>query len=518
MNWIEQTIASISPRWAMQRAHSRHVLAHYEAARPSKQRISHNSNASINTSIQASAGSIRAQARDLERNHDIVRGALRVLVNNVVGAAGIGVEPQPRMTNGEVHEDYAAQLRSAWALWQRRPEVTRRYHWGMLQRLTAYTWLRDGEAFGQMLSGPVDYLRHSTSVPFSLEMMEPDFIPLDLTDPERNLRQGIQCNAWGQPVAYHCYKGDPRETYQLATKTIPAERMLHVATIDRLHQYRGMSELSSVITRLEDLKDFEESERIAAKVAASLTAYVKRTEAFTGNDVPKVNGDDDEDKRPHRELEMMPGMIIDTLQVGEEIGMIDTKRPNPNLVAWRAGQLKAVAAGMGASYSSISRDYDGTYSAQRQELVEQWVHYAVLADEFVGMLVQPVWEAFVRAAHLSGVVRCPKEVPLENSDDALYIGQAMPWIDPYKEAVAMEKLVQAGFASEVEAIRKRGQNPRDVMDQTEQWRKDAARRGLRFTSNAASMTGGGALASNDGGSDSGDDSATKNKKDAPAAD
>lgn len=57
--------------------------------------------------------------------------------------------------------------------------------------------------------------------------------------------------------------------------------MLHLATIDRLHQYRGMSELSSVITRLEDLKDFEESERIAAKVAASLTAYVKRNDAYT---------------------------------------------------------------------------------------------------------------------------------------------------------------------------------------------------------------------------------------------
>ncbi|MEG1202440.1 MAG: phage portal protein, partial [Comamonas sp.] len=245
--------------------------------------------------------------------------------------------------------------------------------------------------------------------------------------------------------------------------------------------------------------------------------YVKRNEAFNGNGTPKVNNGDDEGERPQRELEMMPGMIIDTLEVGEEIGMIDTKRPNPNLVAWRAGQLKAVAAGMGASYSSISRDYDGTYSAQRQELVEQWVHYAVLADEFVGMLVQPVWEAFVRAAHLSGAVRCPKEVPLESSDDALYIGQAMPWIDPYKEAVAMEKLVQAGFASEVEVIRKRGQNPRDVMDQTEQWRKEAARRGLRFTSNGATMAGGVAVASGDGGSDSGDGAATKSKDDAAAA-
>lgn len=39
------------------------------------------------------------------------------------------------------------------------------------------------------------------------------------------------------------------------------------------------------------------------------------------------------------------------------------------LLALRAGQLKAIAAGIGAGYSSIARSYDGTYSAQRQELV-----------------------------------------------------------------------------------------------------------------------------------------------------
>ena len=53
--------------------------------------------------------------------------------------------------------------------------------------------------------------------------------------------------------------------------------------------------------------------------------------------------------------------------VGEEIGTIDTNRPNPNLQAYRDGQLRASAAGLGASYSSISRNYNGTYSAQRQE-------------------------------------------------------------------------------------------------------------------------------------------------------
>lgn len=490
MNIVDRIVGAVNPLAGLRRAQARRALAHYEGAKPNKQRMRRMDNSSPDTLVGAGAAAVRAHARYLERNHDISRGALRVLVNNVVGPTGIGVEPQPRRADGTIHTEYAALLREAHRDWQRRPEVTGRYRWPLAQRLTAYTWLRDGEAFAQQLVGPVPYLNHGTRVPYSLELFEPDFVPLDYDDPSKGIRQGIQSNAWGEATGYWVYKGDPREgmTFMNASglKFIPAERMLHTATIDRLHQRRGVSEFASVITRGEDLKDYEESERIAAKVAASLTAYVKRNETngFQPENSPQLPRDEKGEVVP-RDLRMQPGMILDSLTVGEEVGMIDSNRPNPNLIAWRAGQLRAFCAGIGASYSSVSRDYDGSYSAQRQELVEQWVHYAVLADEFVGMFVQPSWETFVQVAHLSGVVPIPSDVVPGTEDDALFIGQSMPWIDPMKEANAWEKLVQAGFASEVEVIRRRGGNPHDVIEQVDAFRKDAARRALVFSSNAA---------------------------------
>jgi lambda family phage portal protein len=490
MNIVDRIVGAVNPLAGLRRAQARRALAHYEGAKPSKQRMRRMDNSSPDTLVGAGAAAVRAHARYLERNHDISRGALRVLVNNVVGPTGIGVEPQPRRADGSIHTEYAALLREAHRDWQRRPEVTGRYRWPLAQRLTAYTWLRDGEAFAQQLVGPVPFLNHGTRVPYSLELFEPDFVPLDYDDPSKGIRQGIQSNAWGEATGYWVYKGDPREgmTFMNASglKFIPAERMLHTATIDRLHQRRGVSEFASVITRGEDLKDYEESERIAAKVAASLTAYVKRNETngFNPENAPQLPRDAEGNVLP-RDLRMQPGMILDSLTVGEEVGMIDSNRPNPNLIAWRAGQLRAFCAGIGASYSSVSRDYDGSYSAQRQELVEQWVHYAVLADEFVGMFVQPSWETFVQVAHLSGVVPIPSDVVPGTEDDALFIGQSMPWIDPMKEANAWEKLVQAGFASEVEVIRRRGGNPHDVIEQVDAFRRDAARRALVFSSNAA---------------------------------
>lgn len=492
INALDRLIAWVSPQAAMRRSSARAVLAHYEGATASPQRSKRLRNEAPNDIAARGATPLRAIARDLERNHDIFRGALRVLVNSTIGPNGIGVEPQPRRLDGTIHTDYAARLSDAWRHHCQRPEVTRRYSDPLMQRLLAYTWFRDGEAFAQQIFGDVPYLRHGSPVPYSLELFEPDFVPMDYNDPARNIVQGIQTNAWGQPTNYHLYKTDPRiNTYGAALpanlKTLPAERVLHIATLDRLHQLRGVSEFASVLDRISDLKEYEESERIAAKVAASLTGYVKRNNP-DGFDPDHVELDEQGRPKP-RDVHLQPGVIIDNLLVGEEIGLIDSNRPNPNLIGWRAGQLKAIAAGIGAGYSSIARSYDGTYSAQRQELVEQWVHYAVLADEFTSMFVRPNYERFVEVAHLSGVVPRPSDVSPQSADDALFLAQSMPWIDPLKEVQAWEKRTQAGFASEVQAIRAAGGNPRDVLQQISEWRAQVANAGLQFSSNAATPTG-----------------------------
>lgn len=486
MNALDRLVAWVSPHAGVQRQLAREVLATYEGAEKTRLRKFRKDTRSQNALVASSAGALRAQARHLERNHDLARGILRTLVNNVVGPNGIGIEPQPRRRNGEIHEAYATALRVGFVDWCRKPEVTQRLHWARAQRLVAATWFRDGEAFAQLLTGSVPFLDHGTRVPFSLELFEPDMVPLDYDDGAR-IRQGIERNSWGRFAAVWVYRENPLDARALVRasdlKRIPAANLLHLAALDRLGQMRGVSAFASVLTRLEDIKDYEESERVAAKIAARLTAYIKKgaPELYE----PDANAPRDEYGQPiPRELAMAPGMVFDGLGQGEEIGLIDSKRPNPNVITFRQGQLRAMAAGVGASYSSIARDYNGTFSAQRQELVEQYGNYAVLTDDFVGMWVQPVWERFVVIADLSGVIPRPRDVDPELADDALYVAQAMPWIDPLKEAKAWEMLVRAGFASEVEAIRRRGGNPRDVLEQIAAFRKAAKDKGLVFTSNA----------------------------------
>lgn len=497
-NLIDRVVGYFSPRAGLARLGARRALAlaapPYEAATPSRNRKFYTDQRSPNQLVEMSARALRAQARQLQRNHDVSRGILRTMTNNIVGSSGIGVEPQPRRADGSIHEEYAAALRRAWREWCLRPEVTRRHTFAKVQRLMATTWLRDGESFAQEVLGGV--YAFPTAVPYALEMFEADLVPFDYEVLPRT-EQGIERNAWGQPVAYFVHKHHPAEgigpglsfsTQDL--KRVPADRVRHVAMLDRIGQMRGISEFASIIGRLEDIKDYEESERIAAKIAAALTAYVKKSspDGYSG---PAT----DADGNPiPRSISMAPGMVIDSLTVGEEIGLIDSNRPNPNVVTFRQGQLRAVAAGVGASYSSIARDYGGTYSAQRQELVEQWVNYATLTDEFVGQFIQPVWANFVAAAALGNAVPRPRDVQPGTEDDALFLAQSMPWIDPLKEANAYVTLVRAGFASEVEVMRKRGVNPRDVLEQITAFRRETDDRGLVFTSDGRHPESGGAQA------------------------
>lgn len=101
-----------------------------------------------------------------------------------------------------------------------------------------------------------------------------------------NVQQGIEVNSWGRPVAYHVYKAHPASTLRMstATKRVPAENMLHLAMRKRLHQLRGISLLHGVITRLADIKDYEESERVAARIAAALSFYIKRGDGAAGDE------------------------------------------------------------------------------------------------------------------------------------------------------------------------------------------------------------------------------------------
>src|SRR5690606_40914329 len=119
-------------------------------------------------------------------------------------------------------------------------------------------------------------------------------------------------------------------------KRVPAERMLHVAVRRRLSGLRGISLFAPAIDRLLDIKDYEESERIAARIAARMAWYIKRDKDMTGW-TPDANFSPQDDDR---DFTLEAGAIFTETLPGEEIAMIHAIRANTGLVLIRVVMLR----------------------------------------------------------------------------------------------------------------------------------------------------------------------------------
>lgn len=462
MGILGKMLTALSPGWAANRAKSRMQLRAYEAAMPTRTHTTKREPRDANTAIFSGSVSIREQARWLDENHDLAIGILDKLEERIVGARGIQIEPQPLTRDGKVHEEFAALLSSLWEKWAESPEVTGCFSLAEAQRILLRSAVRDGEVFLQLVRGPVNGVQYSTQVQFAFEMLEADFVPMNLNGAVNGIttRQGININAWGRATGYNIYKNHPQSGLgSMGTKLIPAERMLHLAMRKRLHQLRGISIFAGTLQRISDIKDYEDSERFAAKIAASLGFWIKRGDASSLEEASGTEEGDD-----YRPFDMAPGMVYDRLKPGEELQMLESSRPNNNMAGFRNGQLRAVAAGVRAGYSSVARDYNGTYSAQRQELVESFEGYAVLQEWFVSRVARPLYRQWLQMLMLSGV-KIPPDVDPATLFDAVYMAPVMPWIDPVKESEAWKTQIRGGAATEAGWVRARGMSPRQVKQQ-----------------------------------------------------
>lgn len=435
----------------------------YEAASNTQFRPVISNNASGDAVMNNAGNTLRQLSRHLEENHDIVVAVFDDLLNNVVGA-GASVAPLIRNRQGVLHEDLNKQLFEEFIDWGDYPEVTGEFGFEQLERQVARHLFRDGEIFMRPVFS--ERFNYRTSTRFALELVEADYCPFDANSNDGRIVHGVERNQWGAPSNYYFYKSHPADVVNMTQavnisdlRRVSASGVYHLKFTRRIKQARGVPLVHAVINRLRDLKDYEESERIAAKVAADFTfAITKNSESGMG--LTPVNTSN------NRSFAMSAGMGFELLP-GESVETIESKRPNSGLIDFRSAMVRAVAGGTGTRYSSIAKDYNGTYSAQRQELVEGAVAYRVHFVHLVRRFYRPVWRDFIRAQILAGRINLSDVEPgsIFRCD---FRAPALPWIDPQKEAKAWSELVASKLESRSEIMRQRGRDPRKVIEEMEQ--------------------------------------------------
>lgn len=456
MNLIDRIAATISPAWAVSRHVARYRLERlYEAAKSSPRHTARTGGQSGDGVMDHARNKLTYNARYLDENHDLVTGMLSDLAQQATTAR---IEPMVRRRDGTLNEEVNNVLSTRFATWADHAESTGALGWSDMCFLSGLSWLRDGEVFGHRLLGAdFDY---RTDIPLALELLESDFLPFDKYGRDPAIIHGVEKDSAGRAVAFHFAESHPGDStvpgsvrgISPSPVRVAADRISHLKIVRRIGQTRGVSLLHPLLRRLEDIKDYEESERIAARVAADLCAVIIRGAEFGAQTVGTQTNE--------RPMNFQAGMIFDGVP-GDDVRMLGSQRPNPALEDYRKGQLRAAVAGAGASYSTTARDYDGSYSSQRQELVENNFRYRRLRQSFAAQFLRPLWRDFVRATVLAGFLPARGLDPSTLFKAEISSGQ-IPWIDKQKEVKADREAVEAGFTSRWQVIRERGGDPRKV--------------------------------------------------------
>lgn len=423
---------------------------------------------------------IRQAARHLDNNSSLASAVVTYLVNNIVGAKGVQVEPLPLTLDGDVDSQLAKQISMLWSLFLRNAEV-RGNNFAQTQRLACTHYLLDGEIFAQKILYRDKEI--GNDYPFILQLITGDQVPNITIEAER-IHSGIKLNRWNRAKAYYFdTEGGLFHSSLDKLMKVDADQIIHARNRRRIDDLRGMSVLARAIPSIQDLKDYEEAEMIAAKQLASLVLAVVKDD-IGGDLTPDYSSYDldeegeellDELEKKYlevsranetAELEVRPGTVVMNLKPGEDIRPIEASRSNSHFKMYRSETIKNVAAATGSNYSTIAKDYSGTYSSQRQELIETWQNIAPMQNEFASQFIEPVYRAFIKNCIAYGHIKPKGELFL--IDNAQYTHPVMPWIDPVKEVQAHALSNQAGFTSKQETIRAQGRNPEDTFTQLEE--------------------------------------------------
>lgn len=461
MGFIDNVIAAVSPKRAYEREAWRQgleAMRGYDAAgfgRINSGWRAHNESAEITD--RYSRDVVRARARDLERNSDILQAVVLAYKRNVVGK-GFTL----RARTGD--DDLNRQIEKLWRQWckARNCDVTGEQSFTEILRMAVERKKVDG--------GILFLFRHTPGglVPLKLQAIEVDELDITRSAPHRQGNRvvgGIEYNSWRRPVGYWIQQYDLEGWRLLEPIYIDAKDAYFIKAKHRPSQIREMSDMSHTITRIRDVNEFINAVSVKERIAACLAVLIKKT-IPTGTSLGRSGIRGPDGRVDYSGKKLGPGMIME-MGAGDEAQVVDPKGAATDATAFLKVQQGLIGAGQGLSYEAVSRDMSGsTYSSARQNAIEDEDTYAE-DTELLMEFMSEVYEQFIISCYLSGVITFPgfwdKKAEYMAHD---WVKSPKKWIDPAKESTADKTAMQSGQKTYQEICAERGKDWRQAIDET----------------------------------------------------
>lgn len=469
----------------------------YQSAKSSRLTIGFGGgDSSADLQLQSGLASMRSRSRQLVRDSSYAKRAKTIVQTNVVGH-GVGMQAQVRSSRGELNNRINDAIEREWQGWSEADSC----HTGGALHFADMELLLIGEIFeaGEILSRKHFSPFGASRIPFALEVVEPERLPdgapqYPVPGQQGNMRMGIEVDAFYRALAYWLRRGYPNDIAGMIADygrylRVPASQMWHLKIVSRWPQTRGEPWMHTVMRKLNDMDGYSEAEIVAARAAANYLAAIESADdpnSPLAGQMQETSGEQITDLEPATALHLGPG---------EKINFNNPNRPNSAMDPFMRMMLREVAAGVGVSYESISRDYSQTtYSSGRLALLDDRDLWRTLQQWYIRSFRVPLHREWLRSAVLSGAI------PEINIDEYMrspakfeavrFKPRGWSWVDPTKEVAAYEMAVRDGFTTVSDVIAKTGdgRDLEDVLDERKKELEMMAQAGLVFDTDPKAST------------------------------
>lgn len=391
---------------------------------------------------------LRGRARELRRNHPLVRQYCDLISTNVIGADGMQLRARVRTAAGKPDKVVNARIEEAWLDWS--AEVTADGTMGLtdMEHMLVESLAVDGEILIRKIRGyrPNRYR-------FALQVVDPDLLDHQYfrspSATENEIRLGVEVDGFGRPVAYWLWDRHPTDLLNVSARKrvrVPADELIHIYRPDRPNQSRGSTWLNSIMFPAKMLDGYVEAEVVAARTGAAKMGFFETKNA----------GDDQSAKEGERlTMEAAPGQF-ESLPPGVEFKPWSPEHPSTAFPNFLQSMQRWIASGLHVSYNVLANDLQGVnYSSLRSALLTERDHWRKLQLWWARRVLKPIYAEWLEFAQLSG------NLYLDSRDWRSYMAvKFMPrgwsWVDPLKDINASVAGIENGLASRGRVLAEQG--------------------------------------------------------------
>lgn len=418
---------------------------------------------------------LRARSAQLFKTNLYARGIVRRFITNVINT-GLHLESVPDEALLGFEEDALADwselTESRFSLWERprHCDLKERSSFGQLQA-AAY---REALVAGDVLV----VLRQDrrTRLP-RVQLIPGAAVQSPLEQPRRanRIEHGVELDGSDRQVAYWVTQRDGTSKRLPAWGEKSGRRIawLVYATDKRLDDVRGEPLLSLVIQSLKEIDRYRDSVQRKAVINSMLAMFVKKAEEkmgttpITGGAVRRgsvvATDTSTGETRAFNTADLIPGVVIDELQVGEEPQAFGSQGTDEKFGDFEEAIVQAVAWAMETPPEILRLAFSSNYSASQAAINEYKMFLNRARTEFGGEFCAPIYEDWLISEVLAQRIQAPGFLDARRDPtkyDAFgawvaseWAGQIKPAVDQSKLANGYEKLLEMGLITRDRACR-----------------------------------------------------------------